>query len=182
MLNLANKITIGRIILIPFFIAAIIYSRADIALAFFFLAIASDAVDGYIARTKRQKTQLGTFLDPLADKMLLVSAFICLTVFRSTPQDLRFPPYVLIVVISRDVLIVLGTIVIYMLTGRIDIRPTISGKATTFFQMLTIISVLVQFRYSHIIWNMAVVMTVVSGIDYLIMGSRLMNGNHSKKG
>ena len=176
MLNLANRITMGRIILIPFFIAAIIYSRRDLALILFFLAIASDALDGYIARTQNQKTRLGTFLDPLADKMLLVSAFICLSIFKTVPQELRFPPYVPIIIISRDALIVLGSIIIYVLAGDINIRPSWSGKVTTFFQMLTIVSVLAQFKYSYIIWNAAVVMTIISGIGYLLVGSRLLNG------
>ncbi len=184
MLNLANRISIGRIILIPFFIASIIYSRMDLALVFFILAIASDAFDGYIARTRNQKTELGTFLDPLADKMLLVSAFICLAIVRNIPEALRIPPYVPIIVISRDALIVLGSVIIYMLTGGLNIRPTASGKITTFFQMLTIASVLVHFKYSFVIWNIAVIMTVISGIDYLRVGSRLLNGNQSasKKG
>lgn len=182
-MNLANRISIGRIILIPFFIASIIYSRMDLALVLFILAIASDAFDGYIARTRNQKTELGTFLDPLADKMLLVSAFICLAIVKNIPAALRFPPYVTIIVISRDALIVLGSVIIYMLTGGLDIRPTASGKVTTFFQMLTIASVLVHFKYSFVVWNIAVIMTVVSGIDYLRVGSRLLNGNQlaSKK-
>ena len=177
MLNLANKISIGRIILIPFFIAAIVYARTDIAFVLFLLAIVSDALDGYIARTQNQKTRLGTFLDPLADKMLLVSAFICLAISKGVPPELRFPPYVPIIVISRDALIVLGSIIIYVIAGDINIRPTVSGKITTFFQMLTIASVLMQFRYSRIVWNIAVAMTVISAIDYLIVGSRLLNGN-----
>lgn len=182
-MNLANKISVGRIILIPFFIASIIYGRMELALFFFVLAIASDACDGYIARTQNQKTRLGTFLDPLADKMLLVSAFICLSIAKAVPAYVRFPPYVPIIVISRDALIVLGSVIIYVLTGDITIRPTLSGKLTTFFQMMTIVSVLAQFKYSFIVWNIAVAMTAVSGIDYLIMGSRLMNGNQfvSKK-
>ncbi len=182
-MNLANKLSIARIILIPFFIASLIYSRTDLAFAFFALAIASDAFDGFIARTRNQKTRLGTFLDPLADKLLLVSAFICLTVFKNLPSELRFPPYVPIIIISRDALIVLGSVMVYIIAGDITIRPTASGKVTTFIQMLTIASVLLHFPYSNVIWNIAVAMTVISGIDYLIMGSRLLNGNQcsSKK-
>jgi phosphatidylglycerophosphate synthase len=103
--------------------------------------------------------------------------------FKDLPQGLHFPPYVPIIVISRDALIVLGSIIIYVLTGDIKIKPTLSGKVTTFFQMLTIMSVLGRFTYSPVIWNIAVVMTVISGIDYLIVGSRLLNGNQlaSKK-
>ena len=75
-LNLANKITIARIICVPFFIAAIVYSKLEIALFIFILAVISDAADGFIARTLKQKTELGTILDPVADKLLLISAYI----------------------------------------------------------------------------------------------------------
>src|SRR3989338_3772768 len=120
-MNLANKISIARIISIPFFIASIVYSRLDIALVFFILAIISDGADGFIARTLKQKTKLGTILDPLADKLLLISAYICLSVMKSVPPGLRLPPYVPIIIISRDVIIVLGSIVVYMIRGDLNI-------------------------------------------------------------
>src|SRR3989338_6957187 len=166
-MNLANKISIARIILIPFFIAAIVYSRMDIALFFFALAIISDGVDGFIARTQNQKTVLGTILDPLADKLLLISAFICLTVVKNIPSELALPPYVPIIVISRDAIIVLGSIVIHVITGDVKITPSVIGKLTTFFQMMTITSILVQFKYSYIVWSLATLLTVISGIDYI---------------
>ncbi|MCX5686231.1 MAG: CDP-alcohol phosphatidyltransferase family protein, partial [Candidatus Omnitrophica bacterium] len=134
-MNLANKITIARIVSIPFFIASIVYSRLDIALLFFILAIISDGADGFIARALKQKTKLGTILDPLADKLLLISAYICLAVSRSIPADLRLPPYVPIIIISRDVMIVLGSIIVYVTKGDINVSPSIIGKITTFFQM-----------------------------------------------
>ncbi|MDD5496005.1 MAG: CDP-alcohol phosphatidyltransferase family protein [Candidatus Omnitrophica bacterium] len=182
-MNLANRITMSRIILIPFFIGAVIYSKMEIALVFFVLAIITDGVDGLIARTQNQKTKLGTILDPIADKLLLMSAFICLSMVRTIPPALRLPPYVPIIVISRDVIIVLGALVIHIITGDVKISPSILGKVTTFFQMMTIVSVLIYFKYSCVMWNIAVVLTVISGIDYLIRGSRLLNGNNfiSKK-
>jgi len=182
-MNLANKITIARIILIPFFIASIVYSRLDIALAFFILAIISDGADGFIARALKQKTKLGTILDPVADKLLLISAYICLCVSRSIPADLRLPPYVPIIIIFRDVMIVLGSIIVYVTKGDLNVSPSIVGKLTTFFQMITIVSILTQFGYSYVVWNIAVLLTVISGIDYLIKGSRLLgeNNNHTKK-
>jgi cardiolipin synthase (CMP-forming) len=177
-LNLANKISIARIILIPFFIASVVYSRLDLALTFFVLAIISDGADGFIARTLKQKTKLGTILDPLADKLLLISAYICLSVANSIPGWLKMPPYVPIIIISRDVIIVLGSVMIYLIRGELNISPSIIGKVTTFFQMITIVSVLAQFRYSSTIWNITVTLTVVSGIDYIMKGSRVLSENH----
>jgi cardiolipin synthase len=179
-MNLANRITILRIILIPFFIAAIAYSRMDIALVCFALAVISDGVDGFIARTMNQKTQLGTILDPMADKLLLMSAFICLAVVRSIPDALRLPPYVPIIVISRDAFIVLGSIVVFFIKGDVEIRPSMAGKVTTFFQMMTIASVLVRFKYSYVVWNIAVLLTIASGIGYLLQGSRMLNGSQQQ--
>jgi len=175
-MNLANRITIARIILTPFFIAAVIYDRFNIALVLFMLAVISDGIDGFIARTRNEKTQLGTIIDPMADKLLLVSAFIVLAIGQNIPSNLRLPAYVPIIVISRDVLIVLGSVVIYLMKGDLKIEPTVSGKLTTFFQMMTIVSVLVHFKYSYLVWNTAVVFTVISGISYLIKGSKMTNG------
>lgn len=182
-MNLANKISITRIILIPLFISAIVYSRMDIALLFFTLAIISDGVDGFIARTQNQKTILGTILDPLADKLLLVSAFICLSIVKNKPSGLSLPPYVPIIVISRDAIIVLGAVMIHVITDDVKVTPSVLGKVTTFFQMMTITAVLLQFKYSYIIWNSAAVLTIASGIDYIIKGSRLLSENQliSKK-
>lgn len=178
-MNLANKISIARIILIPFFIAAIVYSRMDIALVLFILAIISDGADGLIARALKQKTELGTILDPMADKLLLISAYICLTLVNSIPAHLKLPPYVPIIVISRDAIIVLGSVTIYFIKGNLKISPSVIGKITTFFQMITIVSILVQFKYSFIVWNIAVLLTIMSGMDYVIKGSRLLSENHS---
>ena len=179
-MNLANKISITRIILIPFFIAAIIYSRLGVALILFMVAVISDAADGFIARTLKQKTELGTILDPIADKLLLMSAYITLSI-ANLKELITIPPYVMIVVISRDVIIVLGSIMVYMIKGSLEVSPSIVGKITTFFQMMTIVSVLIQFNHSPIVWNIAVTLTIASGIDYVIKGSRLFNDNHHVK-
>lgn len=179
MMNLANKITISRIVLTPLFITAIVYSRMDIALILFTLAIISDGLDGFVARTFKQKTVLGTILDPVADKILLISAFICLALVNTLPENLRLPPYVPIIVISRDAIIVLGSVMIHVIKGNVRISPSFWGKITTFFQMITIVSILFQFKYAAIVWNLAVVFTVVSGIDYMIKGSRTLSENNS---
>ena len=174
-MNLANKITVSRIILTPIFITAIVYSRMDIALLLFTLAIISDGLDGFIARTLNQKTVLGTMLDPIADKILLISAFICLSLVKNVPAHLRLPPYVPIIVISRDAIIVLGSIIVYFIKGNVKIEPSFWGKFTTFFQMITIVSILVKFAHAEIIWDIATLLTIISGADYMIKGSRALS-------
>ena len=181
-MNLANKISIARIISIPFFITAVVYSRMDLALLVFILAVISDGVDGFVARTLKQKTQLGTILDPIADKMLLVSAYICLSVAGNIPGHLRLPPYVPIIIISRDAIIVLGSVMVYLLKGDIKVSPSVLGKVTTFFQMITIVCILVRFEHSLLVWNIAVVLTVISGIDYVIKGSKVLGESSILKG
>ena len=180
-MNLANKVSILRILLIPFFVISIIYYRPEkdflrfIALGIFSLAVITDGIDGYIARISRKRSSLGTILDPMADKLLLVTAFICLSIANNLPSGLRLPPWVPIVVISRDVIIVLGAAIIHLTTGKLQISPSYLGKLTTFLQMATIISVLTQYNYSPVIWNTAVFFTVISGVDYIRKGSRFLN-------
>ena len=179
--TLANKISITRIILIPFFITAVVYSRLDIAMVFFTIAIISDGLDGFIARALKQKTQLGTILDPVADKLLLTSAYVCLSVAGSIPQHLRLPPYVPIIVISRDVIIVIGSIIVYVVRGDLKVSPSIIGKITTFFQMIVIVCILMKFSYSYIVWSLAVILTISSGLDYVMKGSKLLSDSNIVK-
>lgn len=179
--TLANKISITRIILIPFFITAVAYARLDIALVFFIIAIITDGLDGFIARALKQKSVLGTILDPVADKLLLTSAYICLSVSFSIPHYLRLPPYVPIIVISRDVIIVIGSIIVYVVKGDLKVSPSMIGKVTTFFQMIVIVSILAKFTYSYIVWNIAVILTIASGLDYVMKGSKLLSENAAIK-
>ena len=184
-MNFANRITIIRILLIPLFIASIFYYRPEteflrfLPALIFAIAIFTDAIDGFIARTFRQKTPLGTILDPLADKLLLSAAFICLSMVEHLPLSFRIPPWVTIIVISRDFIIILGFIMVHHIKGSVEVRPTILGKLTTFLQMMTVTGVLVQFPYSLFIWNVAAIFTILSGMDYIIIGSRMLN---EKKG
>jgi len=174
--NWANRITILRIILVPGFITAVMYHRLGLAFLIFLAATLTDALDGYIARSRKQKTRLGAVMDPIADKLLIGSAFICFSLVTGLPEYLKMPVYVPIIVISRDVIILLGALVIYLVTGAIDVKPTIIGKVTTFLQMLTIISVLLRFPYSSWVWNGTVIITVISGLDYIRIGSGQING------
>jgi cardiolipin synthase (CMP-forming) len=180
-MSLANKITIVRILLIPFFVTCFIYYTPErdflrfIAFTIFAISVLTDAIDGYVARKYYQKTKLGTVIDPIADKLLILSAFLSLSITPALPQQFRIPPWVLVVVISRDILIVLGFLIINMLKGEIEIKPSILGKMTTAFQMITIIAALLHFKYSYVVWTAAVAFTVLSGFGYLMRANRILN-------
>ena len=175
-MNWANRLTILRIVLVPVFITSVLYYRLPLALLIFMVAAVTDGLDGYLARSRNEKTKLGATMDPIADKLLIVSAFVTLSLVSGLPDHLRMPVYVPMVVISRDVIILVGAVIIYLHNGRIDIKPTVVGKVTTFFQMITIVSVLVEFAYSSWIWNITVVLTIISGIDYIRIGAAQING------
>lgn len=174
-INLANKITITRILLIPFFIALVLYSKWEIALLIFIAAAITDGIDGYVARSAKQRTELGKILDPLADKLIILSAFICLSVTKELAPSLKMPFYVPIIIISRDAIIILGAVLILMTKKSLEIKPTIISKITTCLQMLTVISILLKAPISPLVWNVAVGFTIVSGIDYVIKGSKALN-------
>ncbi len=183
-MNFANKISTFRILSVPFFVACLVYYGQDpssreylrfTALGIFILGVISDAVDGYIARKAKLQSKAGLILDPLGDKLLLISAFICL---YALPLPVRFPLPVILVVISRDVLILIGAIVMFMVRQDININPTRWGKLTTSFQMLSVIFVLLQWKYAYLFWWTAVIWTAVSGVDYVIRGFKVLyNGN-----
>ena len=187
-MNIANKISTFRILSVPFFIACLIYYLPDkdylriTALGIFILGVISDAVDGYIARKAKQQSKAGLVLDPLGDKLLLMGAFIFLSPISKLP--LQFPLWVSLIVISRDAIILLGALVIYVVKQTIDVYPTKWGKTTTIFQMASVIAVLIHWRLAYIIWCPAVLFTIISGIDYIMRGFKILyavdNSRHSR--
>jgi len=176
--NFANKISTFRILSVPFFIASLLYYSAGreyfrfIALGIFILGVISDAVDGYVARKAKLQSKAGLILDPLGDKLLLMGAFLFLSPISK--MEIRFPLWVTLIVISRDLIILLGTLVIYMVKQKIDIHPTRWGKMTTTFQMFSVIVVLLQFKFSFILWWLAALFTIVSGTDYVMRGFKVL--------
>lgn len=170
MMSFPNKLTILRILLIPFIVVSLVYYTPQndilrwIALFLFLGAALTDVVDGYIARRQKQRTELGSFLDPLADKFLIISVFLCLTIGKF---PLRIPAWVTISVISRDVIIGAGFIIIYIINGRKTISPNRLGKITTFFQMSTVVLILLKFPYFKTIANISGLFTIVSGLEYI---------------
>ena len=174
-MNLPNFLTLTRILLVPFFVTAVVYRHFSWAIGIFFIAGVTDGLDGLLARSLHQKTKLGAILDPLADKLLLTSAYITL-------GALRFIPFWLpVVVVSRDIIIALGMLVIMLLGYSYEIRPRLVSKATTVFQIVTVLAVLcAQFCpfISRHLWGLyvvTVVFTVISGMYYMYLGMKILN-------
>ena len=185
-LTFANKITLCRILAVPFFIATILYYSPErdflryIALGIFLFAVISDAVDGYIARTRHQKTQAGAILDPLADKLLLMSAFICLYKIGGDFASVRFPLWLIVAMISRDAILLIGALLIYVICGNLTIEATFLGKASTFFQVCTILGMLLQIPSSTMLWDFTVIFAALSIVDYIRKGIKGMNDASTK--
>jgi CDP-diacylglycerol--glycerol-3-phosphate 3-phosphatidyltransferase len=177
-MNIANKISTFRILSVPFFIACLVYYipgkeyLINIALAIFILGVISDGLDGFIARKAKLQSKAGLILDPLGDKLLLISAFIFLS--PMSKLGLTFPLWVSFIVISRDLIIILGAVVIYMVKQNLEVYPTKWGKFTTTFQMLSVIAVLLQWKWAVLIWWLAVIFTVISGSDYVKRGFKIL--------
>lgn len=137
-LNLANTITLLRILAVPLFLSALADGTYAMALIVFVAAGVSDGIDGAVARFTNTRTELGAHLDPLADKLLLISAFIALGILEAVPLSL------MITVIVRDALILGGYLTTAVVTGQpMEMRPSFWGKATTFFQISTVTLVLI---------------------------------------
>jgi cardiolipin synthase len=169
-LNLPNSITFIRIILLPIFVTALVYKRYEVALAVFIAAGISDALDGLMARLTNQKTILGAFLDPLADKFLMVTSYILFSVYG------WIPTWLTIIVISRDLIVTLGWVLLSLIYGITGITPSLTGKAANTAQLVLIgyilLSVNIKFALHPETWmHWAVaVLTVSSGLQYVYRG------------
>lgn len=174
-----NQLTVLRMAFVPLFILLVVYGHWGLALAVFFLAGISDMLDGLIARKYGRKTILGTFLDPIADKLLLVSSFTILS-FSSLELVARVPLWLTITVISRDLLLVLSVLIINLTVGRRAFPPSMLGKLTTVFQLFLITAVLVSNFLVFPIPGLALViyvtlfLTVSSGLHYMLQGMKLI--------
>lgn len=180
MINIPNAITFARILLIPVFVALLLRYRETSAEPFrwwaitaFGVAVISDSLDGFIARLKHQKTLIGTFLDPLADKLLILTAVVILSL--PIGPLARLPSWFAVLVISRDLCIVLGSLLIHMIRGRITPRPSAAGKFTTFLQMLTVVWILLRIPYHQAPLYAAAALTLISGIMYTLDGLRQLH-------
>ncbi len=169
-MNIPNSLTILRILLIPVYVGLLIYERFDQAMIVLLVAGITDALDGTIARASNQRTRLGAFLDPLADKLLLTSGFITLSIIHVIPS------WVTIVVVSRDAMLLLGTAVAQLTESPINISPTFLGKGTTFLQLAYVLLVIffsarnMNLELLNSLLIGMIVFTVCSGLHYLYRG------------
>lgn len=171
----ANKITVLRILLIPFFVTEMIYyvRTGDelhrlLAIISFAVASISDGVDGYIARRYNQKSELGAILDPLADKLLLVSSIVIL----SLDNNGRFPQipfWATAAILSRDILVTIGVGLVHYIVGEVKVRPRMLGKLGTVLQMTMVVWGVLKWDAAWFgYWcAAAALVTVVSGLLYV---------------
>lgn len=186
----ANKITVARILMIPAFVTMAIYYGESIqrheplewmrftAIAIFLIAAVSDGLDGYIARRYKQRSSLGMILDPIADKGLLLSAIITLSISNwseSDPEYGKFPAWFPVLVITRDAVILVGAAILHFFIGnKMTVKPSWTGKVATVCQMCAIAWVMLQLRFLPLTFVVIVagLFTLVSGIIYVMEGVR----------
>src|SRR5215467_4200773 len=186
----ANKITVVRILMIPAFVTMAIYYGESIkrgqplewqryaAIIIFILAAVSDGLDGYVARRYNQRSSLGVILDPIADKGLLLSGIITLSISNWSevdPEYGRFPAWFPVLVITRDAVILVGAAILhYFIGNKMKVKPSWTGKVATVCQMCAIAWVMLQLRFLPL-WFVVLVagiFTAVSGVIYVIEGIR----------
>jgi cardiolipin synthase len=173
-MNLPNALTLARIILIPLFVIFLISKSFQNAFITFVIAGITDALDGFIARIWHQQTDLGAYLDPIADKLLLASAFVTLAILGIIPSWLT------VVVMSRDVIIALGFWVLTLMNHKPTIKPKFTSKITTVLQILTVIWALLSVLHwggqllFPILINLTAFFTILSGLHYIYIGNKLL--------
>ena len=178
--TLANQLTLLRMLLIPAFVLLVVYGYFGWALITFVAAGATDALDGLIARLAHQKTDLGAWLDPAADKLLLVTTFIVLTLPNLGLVN-RIPIWLTVLIISRDVGIVLTVAIVNLALGPRTFRPSLLGKSATALFILTCVVVMYYNYLGHPSWVVdafiwaSLAITLASGIDYVFRVARIIN-------
>lgn len=190
--TIPNYLTVFRMVLIPVFVSALYYQRFGWSLAIFVAAGVTDGLDGLLARRFNQKSHLGQILDPIADKLLLVTSFITLSLpsimepsalVQPHPRHLPVPFWVSAAVISRDVFIVVGAAAINIVTGFRGFRPSWLGKANTVVQITAIVLILVAASFPPLrgylptVYTTVFAFALISGAHYVFHASRLLNEN-----
>lgn len=188
----ANRITIGRFLLIPVFVGLLVYYNASAAhsheqeswryaaLAVFLIAAISDGIDGYLARHCNQRTALGAVIDPIADKLLMLASLVTLSIVRidgNPPFPLWFP----IIIIGRDAILLVGFLVLIFLSSKIEVRPHWSGKLSTFFTFIAIASALLAWDWTYWSCVLGGAAALISTLVYVRAGIRLLNASHHNR-
>jgi len=174
-----NQITLLRLGFIPIFLILISYDQYKWALLILVIAGLSDGIDGVLARTLNQKSALGAYLDPIADKLLLSSSFVVLAMAK------RVAWWLTIMVLSRDVLLLVVAAVIILISGYRPFPPSIYGKFTTFFQIVFVFTVVLAAAYPYPYWERVnngliytvTAFTVFSGFHYSVMIARKLSAS-----
>lgn len=185
-ITLPNVLTVFRMALTPVFVSLLFYQRFVWALAAFVVAGITDGLDGLLARRFQQQSPLGRILDPIADKMMLVTSFVVLSmrgVFPTPlPKHLPVPFWVTITVISRDIFILVGAAAINMVSGFRAFRPSFLGKVSTVVQIVAVAAVILAAQtrvgtgyYLPTVYTSVFTLTLLSGIHYIFFASRLLN-------
>jgi cardiolipin synthase len=182
LLTAPNQLTLLRMMFLPFIVIKLVEGHYSLALTLFVLAGLSDGLDGLLARILKQQTVLGQYLDPIADKLLLSTMFLVLSILHKIPWKFT------VLVFSRDISILAASAVLYAIAGLRDFRPSIFGKANTFAQVAAVFFVLLL-EIDHARWvsiarltflRASFTFTIISGIHYvLVVGQRLRASPHS---
>ena len=185
LLSAPNQITLLRMVFLPFIVNNLLDNRYRTALILFVLAGLSDGLDGLLARTLNQQTMLGQYLDPIADKLLLSTMFMVLSILHKIPWKFT------VLVFSRDMSILGVGTVLYAIAGLRDFRPSVFGKANTLAQVVTVVFVMLleihPARWVYILrWaglRATFAFTIISGLHYIyLVGVRLRSHNHAPTG
>ena len=185
-LTTANQLTLLRMLLIPAFVILVLYGHVGWALLVFATAGATDGLDGLIARRSGQKTTLGAWLDPMADKLLLVTTFIVLTI-PGLGLENRLPVWLPVIVISRDVVIVLTVTIVNLAIGPRTFRPSIYGKIATATYILTAVAAMLfnYLRRRSIVVDLfeyaSLAITVISSLHYIWHAARIIEGPRTEE-
>lgn len=193
-INWATRITILRILLILPFVSVMLkinspdlaenmrYSMRYIAIVLFIVMAISDGIDGYLARTRKQITRLGSFLDPLADKLLITCSCLLLTSARAHVREFWLPTTVVVFIIGKDLLILTGFFIVYLLTSKFLVAPMFAGKLATTVQLIMVAAILIAPEVSLLLpgwiwfvrlsWWTAAGTAILSTIVYIFRGSR----------
>lgn len=193
-LNWANRITLLRLMLIAPFVVMMRHQQDNdvyryLALGIFIIMGVSDFVDGMLARRFKLKTKLGAILDPLADKTLIICAAVLLSSDQSCVPGARLPDWVVIAIVGKDLWVILGFVVVFLIIGRVHVEPIITGKLTTAAQLVMVCCILINpelnnaglelglpagfqlgFWSSRVLWWMVTAMCVLSALQYTYAG------------
>lgn len=172
-----NQITLLRLGFLPLFLILIVYEHYRWALLILVLAGLSDGIDGLLARKLNQKSAIGAYLDPIADKLLLSSSFVILA------MEKKIAWWLTIMVLSRDILLLVVAAVIILISGYRPFPPSLLGKATTFFQIILVFTAVLAAAYAnpvviemnHVLAYVVAALTVISGFDYSFTTARRLS-------